>query len=719
MDTLKNQAMIAMQKNVHLFSLLGVMIVFAAAPIRTQNFQVRNISKPLVIQTSKAEPPRVAFDEIVNSNSTAKKYSNEWNLLKGNNRPSVNLNQLRQVPNKVSAIQFMQSRKVVLKEMSFSQQVALTEIQEQRAKQIEDQAWLSGLGTSEQKRVIAAQSQTQILEEDWSPPDLKTETAALIQKAQAAATAPTPKSPIQISFTDSSGKQKTPDSRSVPSFDPSPEANLGGRGFAAPSYEISGSVKLPVGGPLLPGYRVQVARFEDGSPQEVVNVDLRSNKYFLKIPELNGAIIAQLLNSEGQIVGEGSQRISKYDVAQLKNLPVIEMRARQSSNSGVLATFTGNSNALIENIQGREKGAKAKILYASFDTEGTTDESGSFQFDQVLKGSWSLMRTESKDHYPAIFLTEAGSDKKLPLFSEKMMRALKQIVADQKVASNVEENGSIVWGQISQDGKPIAGAQVDVEFQEAYRPIYFNSFLLPDPSLKATSENGYFAFVDLPEGFHSVVATRASQYFSHGNVIVDENALSVLEVKTALKKDFVQMKVFDAFTGNPGSAMIQMQSLPEEIEVSGVTAFDLPDVSRLSFLTSRPLSDSYIPTLQVYNDADEFVHVPLINKAWIDSIRAAQKINYSPNTSTVIGFVESDGYEVYLPHSRKYSEQDRIFFDAQGQLTEYGVPGGGFILFNVPAGVQSIVVLNKATDMINSQVIPADVDANVVLKVRF
>lgn len=732
MDTLQHQAILALQKHSKTLSLLGILAAVVVAPISTQNFQIRNISKPLVIQTSKVEPPRIAFDEIVNSNSNEKKFSNEWNLLQQSSKVSINLNETNRMPKKISTIQLMQSRKVVLTEMSFSQQTALNEIQERRQKEIENREWISALNGTEQKRIIAAQEKSDLLNQDWTPPDLKTQTAELIQKAQEAidsedkSAATTNKANVQVAFTDEQGVTKTQADRSRPNVkygslvqNSNPQLPGGGKGFTESGYTVAGTVKLPIGGALLPGYHVQVARFEDGTPQETVQVDLKSNKYQLRVPELAGAIVAQVINAEGQVIGEGSQRISKYDIAQIHNLPLIEMKARQTATSGVLASYTGVGNTLIEDIQGQEKGVKAKVLYASYDTEGNTDEAGSFQFDQVIKGSWSLMRTDAKDYYPALFLTQAGNDKKLPLFTAKMMRALKQIVADQKLASDVPENGSIVWGQISQDGKPVAGAQVDVEFLDQYHPVYFNSFLIPDPSLKATGENGYFAFVNLPPGFHSVVATRASQYFSHGNVVVDENAISTLEVKTTIKKDLIQLKVFDAFTGNPGSAMLEMQSLSEAIEVNGITALDLPDVSRLSFLTVKPFSAQYLSTLQVYNDADEYVHVPLVSQAWIDSIRSSQKINYTPDTAMVIGFVENAEYEVYLPHSSEYSQQNRIFFDSQGQLSLTSVPGGGFILFNVPAGVQSVVVVQKQTDMINSQVIPADPGSNVVLKVRF
>jgi hypothetical protein len=299
-----------------------------------------------------------------------------------------------------------------------------------------------------------------------------------------------------------------------------------------------------------------------------------------------------------------------------------------------------------------------------------------------------------------------------------MIQALQQIVADQMVSSEFPSNGSVVWGQVTQNGKALAGAQVEVEAFENAKPVYFNSLLLPDPDMKATGENGYFAFINLPAGFHALSANYGTTNISHANVVVDDETVSIAELDSAIQTEKASLKVFDAFTGQPQTALMDLQSLPEALEVKGYAEINLQNIPRLSLMKVTPRDTSYSETLQLYEDTMDSIHVPLVRTEWLQALMGQRKINLVPETGTVVGFVPDSSFEVYLGHEPNFPTEQIFYFDPQGQIVPHGVPGGGFVIFNVPSGVQSIVVADTQTDMLQTQVIPMDDSALVTLKFR-
>lgn len=299
-----------------------------------------------------------------------------------------------------------------------------------------------------------------------------------------------------------------------------------------------------------------------------------------------------------------------------------------------------------------------------------------------------------------------------------MIEALKKIIRDQSRFSQFDENGSIVWGQVVRGGQPVGGAQINVESASEYQPIYFNSLLLPDPALKATSDNGYFVVMNLPPGFHSLLASQAGIYLSHANVVTDADAISVADMTSSMERDPVSVRVFDAFNGTPQGAAVEMQSLPEAVNVEGYATVNLSLKHQLSFARLHPASAEYMDSLAVYDDGSDHVHLPLISRKWLARLQLERKINLDPEGGIVVGFVPSIDYDVYLPNDAHYLADQIVYFDARGAITEHGVAGGGFILFNVKAGVQSVVVGDKNSEMLQTQVIPVDQQTMVTLKFR-
>jgi hypothetical protein len=636
-----------------------------------QNNPAIFVQTPLNIQTSKVDPPRIAFDEI-----------NSSNLKKENLGASLNLNEAPKIPGNVF------NRKIILSSMVFTKDERAQEVQRIQS----TEKWVETLSPTERRRVETANIKFASMEADLRKPSFKEMAQEKIEQIHKEMDSQPIESPkVIVQGSQALQKSDVQVKASATGFDVSGEFIL--RGLPPPSAN----------------WHVHIARYDDDVKKEDASIDTKRAIYKIRVPALTGSITAQLIDSNnGMVIGEGSYRLSHFVADKISGQARIVIEPASHTIATNYRTFYNQTKPV----------PKARTMLASVGSEGQADASGAYKFEGIKNGSWTLLRTESKGYYPSMNLVRAGNEKDLTLYPQKMIEALRQIVSDQALVSEFAENGSVVWGRIQKDGKPQPGVEVDIEYQDGFRAVYFNSLMLPDPTLKATSENGYYAFLDLPEGFHSVVASQNEAYLSHVNVVVDENTISTGNIDLSSTTERVSVKAFDAFTGNPQQIQLEMQGLGQSIAVNGYAEINLAPIHRLSLLRSQPSNPEFIETRQVYEDSDESVHIPLIRNAWIQDVIARRKMTIYPDTGIVVSCVSDENYEMYLGHVESFSADNIVYFDAQGNITENSVPGGGVIVFNVPAGTQSFVVADNQSQMLQSQVVPVDSGSVTILKFR-
>jgi hypothetical protein len=679
-------------------SLSALVLACTLSPSFAKNTRVVTFKKFMTIQTSKADPPRLAFDEI---NLEDRKAKSDWDILSTKSGSQLLVGEDAPYFAARSPAQSLRTKKIVLQTMAFSH----TEIEKFQ----QDREWVQELPSMERKRILEAQEKNGILDEDWQPPSFQELAARKISEARADLAAEekdqaSQKIFIQAQTSDGSIRSAVEKSDVVVRD--------------ASHFVLNGMIELKgLPPPTDPHWQLHVARYEDDVKLEDAKVDLKKSTYSIQIPAMSGSLIAQITDTTtGEVLGKGTLRLSEYDQSKQKKITIEKTTDYIASSFESFYDHPTSIGTVAS--RGRQRPVATRVLFASLDTEGRTDEAGSYRFEQIQSGSWGLLRTQAKGFHAGLHLIQSGKDKQHPLFPESMIKALRQIVEDQSLTSEVASNGSVVWGQVTQNGKALSGAQLQVEGLTNFKPVYFNNLLLPDSEMKATGENGYFAFVDLPAGFHAVTANYGTTNISHVNVVVDDDTVSMAEMESLIQTEKASVKVFDAFTGQPQTAMVDLQSLPQALEVKGFAEINLPDIQRLSLMKVTPQEAMYSESMQLYEDSMESLHVPLIRTDWLQSLMAYRKISMSPDTGVIVGFVPGIAFEVYLGHEPNFPKDQIVYFDPQGQVVPHGVAGGGFVIFNVPVGVQSVVVANAKTDMLQTQVLPMDESALVTLKFR-
>ncbi|MBO9668116.1 MAG: hypothetical protein J7501_15045, partial [Bdellovibrio sp.] len=632
------------------------------------------------------------------------------------------------------------AKKVVLAEMVVTKNVEPVQLAQQSFSSdvSADSAWIHELPRAQRARLEAAQMRTEVIDQDWSQPSWGEVATQALQKSGAVNAegeiVGNENSKVYVAAASSSAPNKLsrPQVYSASSASRTPSGNddkgpgLSERGYLPASTaslvddtsskirRIVGPIEITGGLAVTNEHHIEIRRNDEGVLKELGRVDLLKGTYNIDVEEAIGTVVARLVNKDGKTLGEGSFRLNKLVAGDLNFLQGPKIKVEPHPDFSGILTSAYNSKA------NDTAPAQTRVTFVKGASEVAVKRDGVASMDNVTKGSTTVMRAAAPKHLQTASIVVSGQEFKSSLYPESMIKALQDIVGQQR-SQSFDGAPTVIWGRISQDGKSLSGIDVSVESDPSLIPIYFNQFLIPDASLKSTSENGLYAFIEVQPGFHSLLATRGSSILGYSNVIVEENSVGQGDIEFTIKNDSVPLRVFDAFTGESRPAIVTMQSLENDLNLeTGNTTLTLPHLNRLGLMRVIPEGADYIPARYIYNDSDEFIHVPLVQWEWLRAIKSFLKISDAPSTGLVVGFVQDEDFEVYLAGYDNFNPQDIVYFDMQGRILQNrkGIAGGGFVLYNVPYDTQEVVVMGSRTQKIYSRVIPVDANSLSILNFR-
>lgn len=693
------------------------------------------IYEALVVKAPKNSPPHIAFEEVLVKSDD----NNEWLAL--DKKAAVQLGSAQ-------TLTPLYSKKIVLTEMvvrkngepistSYSQASSSSSAGSAQTEQ-QDYSWVDALPSSQAARLQQAQRRTEVLAQDWSVPTWSDMARETLQKSGALAETASNQSfggnsAVYVSGTDPvTGKPRSRVSAArVEVVDPntsdkSASENSGNFESASRSFLgeddnantgnklIKGTIEITGGLAVTNEHHIEIRRSDEGVLKELGRVDLQTGTYFIDIEEMSGSILARLVDKDGRILGDSHFRLSRIPSQAGRTIEGFPLRVEpQPSFSGVL-TSAYNARPM------ETAPAKTVVTLVKGASELAIKKDGVVAMDQVTKGSTSVMRTAAPNHFQTTSLVVAGEEFKTQLYPESMIKAFEDIVAQQRQMS-VDGAPTVIWGQATLDEKPQAGITVEVESDPSLEAVYFNAFMIPDPNLKATSENGLYAFVAAQPGFHSLLAKKGESIFGYQNVVVEDNSVAQGDIAASKRSDALPVRVYDAFTGEAQPVVMTLQSMSDEVRIeNGKGTLTLPHVNRMGLMRVVPEGNDFVSAQYSYNDRDEYVHVPLVHWTWLNSIKSYLKIEDKASVGTVVGFVPDENFEVFLAGYDNFESRFIVYFDMQGRILQNrkGIAGGGFIIYNVPDDVHEVVVMGERSQKMSSRVIPVDPNSLSVLTFR-
>lgn len=680
---------------------------------------VIQFSKPVSIQFSKSSPARLALD-AVNMSQTEIQRKPQGELVIS----TINLNE------------DIEQNKILIGEKSITaqkKQLAMDSFSSKEVLKIQDNDnFIQSLSSLEKQRIAESKyrlraDQGDILNQDWSidsSQDLIKQKFAELKKstpAHGAAAFNLANQSVDLNQTNTDGTASyTTEAQTY--------------------YNLEGNIQLSSGaGAFLPRDEMHIYWTQNAGSQasasektEQGRFDPSKNKNFsIKVPRLGGNVVAQLLDQNGQVKASGefslNPNLSSKDQSDIK----IFIRPKNQIASNFKGLYDSDFQGLSENLNNQnystkstssqarynfsEKKIEGKVLVGAFNEEVALTTAGELKVEGLRENSETLVRTQIKNFYPSISQLRSGDPQYLYGFPEKMVQAMLSLGRDIQKDQDLEENGSVIWGQVSSPFSA-AGVEIEIEGHPELKPIYLNELMIPDSQLKGTVKSGYFVFIDLPPGFYSLRATRSHQIISFANIQVDNQSVSSCSLEESFESHPLTAIVFDAFTGGPQSALVSLQSLTEAVNVNGQQQFSNPATKSSQYVVVTPQNSMYATALYRVEKQQQEAHFPLISSQWILGLKSNAKISDVPGTATILGFSTQDNYQVELSHLPNFDRSFIVYFDSRGEPTQTPTQGGGFIIYNVPSGVQSVLYAQNNDNIATARLIPTDPGSLSVLK---
>lgn len=445
---------------------------------------------------------------------------------------------------------------------------------------------------------------------------------------------------------------------------------------------ISGRVELSQGLAFLAGGQsLKVVRFENGRMTgDRAVVRWETGEFRMQVRNAGGTVRAFLMDELGEVVGQGEQSIGGSDPLTITIEPLF-----QGLQIRVLSAHSlGGHSVPVANAQVELLGTAHRW---------SSQDDGRVLAAEVGTGSTAQLRISHDGFWPTLtFARTAGFDQSMLLFPDSFIEALSGL-------SNVtiSKQAGIVWGQVSLEGESRDRVQVEITSEQSHQPFYFSEFagaLMPNSQLKMTEKNGYFAFVNVPDGIHTLRLRRPDSGLESTmliEVVAGHVHLVDARMRTETELPFRLVDLLNlnrevegrvAWISDPSADLVR-KGQPAQIASDLGLSFQALDID--PGVGYAPIRQTPVVTAEGY-----WAATPQLE--WLEKAWSALGSRPAAGRGIVVGMVGGDLEAVELENSEWAGEL--VYFDSQGNFRRKptGVRDGGFVLLNVPEGFQSVQI---------------------------
>lgn len=449
---------------------------------------------------------------------------------------------------------------------------------------------------------------------------------------------------------------------------------------------------------------IELKRIEEGQVREVGKIDLKAGTYSIDIESPQGFLVAKITDRSGTEIGTDQERI-------------INLQSRGAYFEGPFirvgrpATIAANPDipavASATRLRGLGRAPLTRPAFATtfFSNQHTLDNPTD-AYSNISRNSSSVAHVVDVNliYKTMVSIRQTSDETETPLFTNKWVQGVLAYISDQQKIEFKSQSAPILLGRVLVNNKPVTGAQVQIENHPSIYPIYFDHFMIPNFKQTETSENGYFMFVGLEEEAYTVAAFKQNKMLGYQMFVAEEDAISFQNIISSPAPRSAIARTFDAFTGAPVETDLIIPDIEEIVQTTlGTSAYRTNNTAGVAIFLARSNETNYLPIRYFQDARKDFAHIPMLQEAWLKQMQKSKLINDVPETGMIVGFVPELHYEMYLARDG-YSKENVVYFDQHGLVVAAPVVGGGFVLFNVPMGVNEVIVQEKNSDRIFSQV---------------
>ncbi|MCB0393576.1 MAG: carboxypeptidase regulatory-like domain-containing protein [Bdellovibrionales bacterium] len=431
---------------------------------------------------------------------------------------------------------------------------------------------------------------------------------------------------------------------------------------------------------------LRVFRYLGDGEIEVGEVDQINGEY--KIDILNpafGSLIVELRDSDGQLMG-----VYETLLADLEQRIKLSNTQMDISVQPVDELLSGNAKIIASNFESTESQVRMEI--PEINRRIPTKKSGGFEIRDFMRGSNFLARFVGDGFWKTLAYLRNGASQKLNIASSGFIKQFEKEVSN--VGFDVEKG--LVWGRITNFGNSVPGVRVELAGEGFAGPFYVGDD--GRVNRNSTGKNGIFLIGNINPGVHLVRARNDDMAFPAKIVSVEAGHISNLDLERG-NKERAEIYIYDATTGEIlDSALKFIGSERVANSTSGVLSLNYVKGNGPVHMEIRVHKPGYEAVRTTFDRNDKMVQVPVPSIAWMAKLSGIGRINFAPDLSNIVGFVQNDRFRVYPPESAITEQTRVVYFDSYGNPVEdadWGEYGGGFAILNAKPGFHNLVIENS------------------------
>ncbi len=455
-------------------------------------------------------------------------------------------------------------------------------------------------------------------------------------------------------------------------------------------------------------------------------VDVEKGRYQIEIPSWSGTISAQMVDSEGRVLGKTESSLNDLprdseEVGKAHELP-LKILKKENEEKAILAeieshtesyaslgrpgvlsapnSFAAAASSPVERERPRKPASKVQLAEANIEEDPSANPSVvTYPFEYPKKtvstfiealpadsfvnttndimvsvglGSTYLLAAHGlKEEDPITYqMITVGMPTRVPLFRKTTIDAMDNLV---RMSGEHIAEVPLVWGLVDYKQEASSGISVQVEGHEEARVFYLNDIYLPDPNLKQTKSHGRFVIANLEPGFYILTATTSNGVFATRHFVVADSGVTHVSVGKGSEDRVVPTYAFDAFSGTPQAVNAEFESSSHRIRIRVEDQIVVSGRLERKMVQLDPATPYYAPTTHIYRDDVEKLDLPMLRWDWISKY-------YKREAGSVVGFVRESNYEVQVRNIFEVRAVHKpSYFDFQGDESSSSQPGGGFV----------------------------------------
>jgi len=466
---------------------------------------------------------------------------------------------------------------------------------------------------------------------------------------------------------------------------------------------LTGPLQLNQGLALTSDNRIDVVREFEGQIFEVGQVDVNKGTYSIEISKMEGTLCAKLTGDRFEVMGKGCisldqfkklnrsvamgplLNVSKYqEVAQIaeslrsvevasQSLPQIEVPRMKPSVSHKIFNYYNSD-------QPNPPALESAVVENSVDS---SEDETSFIITEIKAAGFQAARVVSGGR---------TSRRGAPMVSDTAKKALFEIAQNAGYTDAGGMTRGFVFGRVNQEGRTVAGVDVQIEGRPDLKPLYFNELYIPDPNQKTTASHGLYTFMNVPDGEYALRAESANKFIGFQNASVRTGTMALADIDSTFRKREVQVATYDVATKVSQPSVVTLQAYEEDLVLdSGHGDILLSEIEDNSFVFVHPINRNFLTTQYLLQPGETHYSFPMIHKEWLENILSQAKLREAIQGRISMGFGPQEPFKVMAIGSESAKI---IYFDTNAQVVEgdFGPAGGGYLILDSEENVTEFAI---------------------------